>query len=394
MCTDAQLGGIKENSSATSYVGATFVATVIVTTAGVMPAQAGEETPDASWVKVISADIDQRNAKSLVPSAAKLFKAPQLAATPSRLAAISAEATGLREQQAWFSTHGDAFSSFSTTVTLLSSKVDDGVATVRFNETTVMKRVPLADGTALPDYGYAAEQTATIRQDGGTWKVDSISHAQKEAATTMFSPELVDAIKSGALEPEYKAWETQLDTPKSSRGQQVTLASADKWSIANYAATYWSSYNPAYQTQSNDCTNFVSQALRAGGWADTAHVDPDNVGSWYYVGSNGAFIYPWSKSWINAQALASYGTATGRATLITDAYYLTGDIAFFDWDTSDSDNTMDHAAIITKVVGYEPYFTYHTSNRYNISFTQVRANAVANGSTAYEFNVGLYAFHV
>jgi len=375
-------------------LGATVLVTATLAALSATPASAVEDGSDPSWAQSISADLHQRNAQSLVPSAAKSLRAPQLAATSSRLAAISAEATGLREQQAWFAAHGDAFSAFNTSVDVLSSSVQGKVATIRFKETTVMKRIPLADGTALPDYGYTAEQTARLLRDAGTWKVDSISHEPRETATTMLSPALNAAMKNGSLEPGYQAWKAQINATKSAPSQKMALVSADKWSIANYAATYWSSYNSAYQTQSNDCTNFVSQALRAGGWADTAHVDPDTTTSWYYVGPNGAFIYPWSKSWINAQALASYGTASGRTSLISDAYYLTGDIAFFDWDTSDSDTTMDHAAIITKVVGYEPYFTYHTSNRYNISWTQVRANAVANGSTQYEFNVGLYAFHV
>ncbi|WP_295127318.1 hypothetical protein [uncultured Leifsonia sp.] len=80
-------------------------------------------------------------------------------------------------------------------------------------------------------------------------------------------------------------------------------------------------------------------------------------------------------------------------SLETGGIVLTGDIAYFIWDTSKT-NSFDHAGIVTKVVGYEPYFAYHTSNRYNISFTQVRANAVASGETQYDFNVGLYDFHV
>lgn len=313
--------------------------------------------------------------------------------TPQRLAKVRAEDPGLREQAQWFADHGDAFTSFETSIELLSSSISGDTAEVTFNETTMMKRAPLADGTSLPDYGYGALQTATLVHDGGEWKVGEMSHDAKEGTTTMYSPSLLSSIRSGEMDASYRRWEAELEASPA-RPRATRVAKADTIAILAYVAKYWSSYNRAYETQANDCTNFVSQALRAGGRQETAYGDKNDLSRWYYKGSQALpALSPWTKTWVNAQALASFGTSSGRTKLESSAHMLAGDVAFFIWDSS-RNTTMDHAGIVTKVVGYEPYFAYHTSNRYNISWTQVRANAVASGATKYDFTVSLFDFHV
>lgn len=34
----------------------------------------------------------------------------------------------------------------------------------------------------------------------------------------------------------------------------------------DYALKYWKNYNSKYRKFDNDCTNFISQAMDAGGW--------------------------------------------------------------------------------------------------------------------------------
>lgn len=56
-------------------------------------------------------------------------------------------------------------------------------------------------------------------------------------------------------------------------------SSWDKNSAKNYAINN----NPAYITFANNCTNFVSQILRAGGWKDTKTRVSTQDSSWYYT---------------------------------------------------------------------------------------------------------------
>ncbi|MCD8255354.1 MAG: amidase domain-containing protein [Oscillospiraceae bacterium] len=61
----------------------------------------------------------------------------------------------------------------------------------------------------------------------------------------------------------------------------------------DYAVEWWNSRNSDYRDfGSNDCTNFVSQAMRAGGWTDVTGLYT-NAKAWWYTSSNQ------STSWIN-----------------------------------------------------------------------------------------------
>jgi hypothetical protein len=85
-------------------------------------------------------------------------------------------------------------------------------------------------------------------------------------------------------------------------------------------------YNPDYRKFAGvggDCTNFVSQVLRAGGWADV---------SGFYT-SDSAWWYNWtnqSYTWAGAQNLYNYINQSGRATFAASTRdMLAGDIVQF-----------------------------------------------------------------
>src|SRR5215471_12330990 len=72
---------------------------------------------------------------------------------------------------------------------------------------------------------------------------------------------------------------------------------------AAYADTYWQNYNPAWPSfanQGGDCTNFVSQALYAGGI--TMRTSPPYSGNaaWYML-QNKHHRWTYALPWINAQ---------------------------------------------------------------------------------------------
>lgn len=61
----------------------------------------------------------------------------------------------------------------------------------------------------------------------------------------------------------------------------------DYTAMVDYAVKYWTNYNPAYRSiAGNDCTNFISQVLRASGWVQfkfALWTDDDN---WWCNGLN------------------------------------------------------------------------------------------------------------
>ncbi|HEX2461980.1 MAG TPA: amidase domain-containing protein, partial [Vicinamibacterales bacterium] len=70
----------------------------------------------------------------------------------------------------------------------------------------------------------------------------------------------------------------------------------DRATAATYADTYWQSYNPAWPSiakKGGDCTNFVSQALYAGGIAMRPSPTYVGDGAWYMLQGKGR---RWSSS--------------------------------------------------------------------------------------------------
>ncbi len=162
---------------------------------------------------------------------------------------------------------------------------------------------------------------------------------------------------------------------------QVSAAATyvfDPNAAAKYAVKWAKSFNPDYSKQDNDCTNFVSQALQAGGWKINDGVDPDDKVNWSpnLTGPRGP-----SKTWSVAPWLMEYtvktskrGTALGRAEIDNDWNslwtLLNGDIIFPDWGPNGTDGAVDHVMIVTGSItnggSTEPTISQHTTARENL----------------------------
>jgi hypothetical protein len=161
---------------------------------------------------------------------------------------------------------------------------------------------------------------------------------------------------------------------------------------AAYADTYWQNYNPAWPSfanQGGDCTNFVSQALDAGGIAMRTSPPYSGNAAWYML-QNRHHRWSYAPPWINAQdqsiflqhlpgvtiVASYYGVAPGQ-TVANNASQ--GDIVLYDWN---NDGIYDHEAIITASDGtYADGSTNwdlvdaHTNNRYHAYWTLSQYNA-------------------
>jgi Putative amidase domain len=165
----------------------------------------------------------------------------------------------------------------------------------------------------------------------------------------------------------------------------------DRRAAATYADTYWQSYNPAWPSftrKGGDCTNFVSQALYAGGIAMRPSPSYAGAAAWYMLQSKGR-RWSYSLSWINVQSqraflqslgateVASYyGVAPGALVASNAAQ---GDVVLYDWD---DDGVYDHESIVVASDGTNPDGTpnwdlvdAHTNNRYHAYWTLAQYNA-------------------
>lgn len=119
---------------------------------------------------------------------------------------------------------------------------------------------------------------------------------------------------------------------------------------ANAGPRTGAGYNPAYTSFSQDCANFMSQSLAAGGWTAKGgfYLDPS---VWWYD-SNGPSN---SNTWSVADWLAQFDTNSGRSYAVgafTDLQL--GDLMFADWAFNGTSGTPEHSMMVT----------YKTSNNY------------------------------
>ena len=85
--------------------------------------------------------------------------------------------------------------------------------------------------------------------------------------------------------------------------------SYDREKAVQYANTWWDKGNPQYPYFDNDCANYVSQCLRAGGapmWGA-----PNREQGWWMEGGN------WSFSWSTAHSLRWYLASSTKGVTAT-----------------------------------------------------------------------------
>lgn len=145
-----------------------------------------------------------------------------------------------------------------------------------------------------------------------------------------------------------------------------------------YARKWWNSANPAYPTFQVDCTNFISQCLRAGGLKMSGY--PDRAKGWWIQGRN------WSYSWSVAHALRWYLESSKQLArrVYSIAELKLGDIIFIDFE---GDGRMNHSLIVTSFINGEPYVHAHTSNSANRHY-------LYKDSSAYTPNIQYYFYHI
>ena len=148
-----------------------------------------------------------------------------------------------------------------------------------------------------------------------------------------------------------------------------------------YAERWWDDYNPQYKKFENNCTNFISQCLHAGGAPMTGY--PNRNKGWWFRSNN------WSLSWAVAHSLRWFlsGAKTGlRAKEVSKPEELIkGDVICYDFD---GDGRWQHNTIVVaKDENNMPLVNAQTTN------SRMRYWAYED-STAWTPNVKYKFFHI
>lgn len=150
----------------------------------------------------------------------------------------------------------------------------------------------------------------------------------------------------------------------------------------NYARRHALDYNEYYRDfsgndQGGDCTNFVSQAMRAGGWPDDLGWFRSAHNWWYNTGYQ-------SVSWVNVHKFWWFTNYDDRGAQATrwDWFWI-GDTIQVDFD---ADGYLDHNVIVTRddgsYGGGDFYVSYHTNDTRNKPIWDFRATVRHRHSNA------------
>jgi hypothetical protein len=292
----------------------------------------------------------------------------------------------LRDRKARLAELDEAYTAADTEVDVDEVAVTGDRATAQVTETTMLTYKKIR-GDEPPTTGFQARHELTfVAAPDGTWELTGITPLDEGGPAAVNS--VVDTAADDGGSPSTDAAEGPIDEggapevdgpapeeapagPSEPRvpveAKATVRASYDYSDMAKYAEKHWKNYNSSYRKFNDvggDCTNFISQALRAGGWKnDTGWYK--SYKNWWYNSSNQ------TTSWVNVNYWASFALHSDRAYNLDNVYKLgIGDILQMDFT---GNRSKDHSMITTYRSGGVPYLTYHSTNTYRKSVRSIVA---------------------
>ncbi|MET7402227.1 amidase domain-containing protein [Dactylosporangium sp. NPDC005572] len=335
------------------------------------PGRAGAAAPGPSDAGA-AARVRELATAYLADRASRITAAGPLgvtAATPAQASALSTAADRLDGVRHWLNdVHGGyRRASTSVAVSRFTAERTRVVATVR--EQTDLYYTDVAPG-AVTHMTYWADHEVDLRRDGSRWLLAGASYLPADpfsTPATQFADELPADLRAlndrraarslTAVEPAGKP-SAGPAVAKAAGSGVVALAGYNYTAMVNYARAWATGRNPAYPTYSDDCTNFISQVMRAGGWAtvgSSPRSDRKSSANWWYT------MYPstCSYTWGGAENWYWFATGSGR-TYIIDMYSMgAGDVLQYDYDY---DYNISHTQVCTGRDSTGPLMTQHGSD--------------------------------
>ncbi|MEU1409434.1 amidase domain-containing protein, partial [Streptomyces sp. NPDC005728] len=181
--------------------------------------------------------------------------------------------TELRGRQSRLARLGEKYSDGNTRVTLDATRVTGRTAKTDVTETTTLTYAK-ATGNEPKTTGFQAHHELTFKADRqGTWQLTNVKDTDNGyIAVNQVAKQLTVAVTADTADdspPEAPRATTSWPAPANRK--TLTGGTYDYKAMVAYATKYWKNYNTSYpdyngQGAGGDCTNFVSQSLKAGGW--------------------------------------------------------------------------------------------------------------------------------
>lgn len=147
-----------------------------------------------------------------------------------------------------------------------------------------------------------------------------------------------DLIMDKELNPYAK--QPELEIMAEDKNEERNSYQYNRLKAVQYAERWWNSHNPAYKAFENNCTNYISQCLHAGGAPMRGY--PGKGTGWWFRNNN------WSYSWTVAHSLRLYlgNSKSGlRAREVSSPdQLLLGDVICYDFE---GDGRFNHNTMVT-----------------------------------------------
>jgi hypothetical protein len=265
---------------------------------------------------------------------------------------------------------GEQYSGGKTTVTLDKTQVKGRHATAEVTETTTLTYAK-TKGNQPKTTGFQAHHKLSFSADrDGNWQLTQVRDTDDGVAVNQPTAPTVKAPTTATDDNPPEATRSAITRNPAAAPKNLSSGTYNYQAMADYAKKYWSSYNPDYPDfngagEGGDCTNFVSQALKAGGWK---HVPGDGTDFHKWFGN--ADIQ--SDSFVGVNEFSWFALSSKRVTSLANVYQLdVGDVLQMDFN---KDGSKDHTMIVTSRVNGVPYLSYHSTNTYNRSLASIIAS--------------------
>jgi hypothetical protein len=330
--------------------------------------------------QAISVFLSDRTAH-LVPGA-KAAARPRIKQGVGLQKKVAAFGTVLDKRRDMLRLHGEEYTLASTTVSITGVRQAGDTLTVSASELTKLNYKKVHGDE--PDYtAYRLNHIFTFTRADGVWTLAS----QRPASPDDLMPitedvppgppnDAVDPAASGITRESQKLpADGKLSAPRGGGGvtPMAIPCCLNYTAMVNYAVKYYDNYNTAYRDFSangggGDCTNFISQILREGGWTlvggdGIGGADKTNPNYWWYGWLTQTYTWAGAENWS--------WFAPKRTTALTNIWYMAlADVLQFDFN---KDGSMDHTMIVTKKTSTEIYMTYHTSDHLNRTLSSLQS---------------------
>ncbi|MEU6491967.1 amidase domain-containing protein [Streptomyces sp. NPDC046984] len=289
--------------------------------------------------------------------------------------------TKLSVRKARLAQLGEKYSGATTSVKLDATQVKGRHATAAVTETTTLTYEKVK-GSEPKTTGFQAHHELTFKAGrDGDWQLTGIRDTDDGyLAVNQVAKPAVAAPATAADDGPPEAARSATTRPAPAKPKNFSATGYDYKAMAAYAQKYWSKYNPDYpdfngQGAGGDCTNFVSQSLKAGGWK---HV-PGYTSDFHKWFGNSEIQ---SDSFIGVNEFSWFALSSKRVTSLANVYQMdVGDVLQMDFD---KDGSKDHSMIVTSRNSQGvPYVTYHSTNTYNRSVASIIASYPSAAYYAY-----------